>query len=192
MDSIEAYIEKNLTEKRKAHTYGVAETAQRLAARYGASEDKARTAALFHDMFRSTPQDVLNMYVRQLGLDSLYLDNANLAHGPVAAVIMERDYHISDADVSNAVRYHTTGRAGMSLLEKVLYLADAIEPGREYPGVQEVRQLAEESLDRACLLSMERSVAYIRQRGLFLHEDTIHARDDLKDKLEQKGDSNGL
>lgn len=192
MDSIEAYIERNLSEKRKKHTYGVAETARRLANRYGASEDKAKSAALFHDMFRSAPQEVLNMYVRQLELDGVYLDNANLAHGPIAAVIMERDYGIEDPDMINAVRYHTTGRAGMSPLEKVLYLADAIEPGRAYPGVEQARKLAEESLDRACLFSMERSITYIRQRGLFLHQDTINARDHLKEILEKKGDSNGL
>lgn len=192
MDSIESYIERNLTEKRKKHTYGVAQTAEKLARQYGACADKARTAALFHDMFRSAPQDVLNMYVRQLGLDSRYLDNANLAHGPVAAIMMERDYHISDADLLHAVRYHTTGRADMSLLEKILYLADAIEPGRDYPGVGRARQLAEESLDRACLFCMERSITYIRQQGLFLHEDTINARDYLREQLEKKGDNNGL
>ncbi len=188
MDSIEAYIEKNLSEKRKAHVRGVAETAVKLAEAYGADADKARQAALFHDMFRSTPVDVLNMYVRQLGLDSVYLDKANLAHGPIAAIIMERDYGIADADMVQAVRYHTTGRAGMSLLEKVLFLADAMEPGRDYPGVEKIRELAKESLDKACLCSMERSIAYIRERGLFLHEDTIKARDDLK----RKGETNGL
>ena len=117
-----------------------------------------------------------------------YLDNANLAHGPIAAKIMKRDYGITDPDLLNAVRYHTTGRAGMSLLEKVLYLADAIEPGRNYPGVEEIRKRAETSLDDACLLSMERSIRYIEDRGLFLHEDTIKARDDLK----KKGEKNGL
>lgn len=192
MDSIEVYIEKNLSEKRKRHTYGVVETAEKLACQYGSDRDRARTAALFHDMFRSTPTDVLNMYVRQLGLDAVYLDNPNLAHGPVASVIMKRDYHISDPALVYAVRYHTTGRAGMSLLEKVLYLADAIEPGREYPGVERARQLAEESLDKACLFSMERSITYIKQRGLFLHEDTINARNYLKEKLMEKGEINGL
>lgn len=188
MDSIEAYIEKNLSEKRKKHTYGVAETAEHLAERYGADREKARTAALFHDMFRSASVDVLNMYVRQLGLDPVYLDNPNLAHGPVAAIIMERDYKIADPDIINAVRYHTTGRADMSLLEKILYLADAIEPQRAYPGVEEARRLAEESLDRACLFSMERSMTYIKERGLFLHEDTINARN----QLQEKGETNGL
>ena len=99
-----------------------------------------------------------------------------------------RDSGITDPDLLNAVRYHTTGRAGMSLLEKVLYLADAIEPGRNYPGVEEIRKRAETSLDDACLLSMERSIRYIEERGLFLHEDTIKARDDLK----KKGEKNGL
>lgn len=188
MDSIEVYIEKNLSEKRKKHVYGVVETAEKLAEKYGCDVEKAKKAALFHDMFRSTPAEILNMYVRQLKLDKVYLDNANLAHGPVAAEIMERDYGISDPDLLNAVRYHTTGRAGMSTLEKVIYLADAIEPGRAYPGVEEIRKLAEDSLDQACLRSMERSIAYIRERDMFLHQDTVNARNDLM----RKGEANEL
>lgn len=188
MDSIEVYIEKNLSEKRRRHIYGVVSTAEKLAAKYGCDQEKARICALYHDMFRSTPAAVLNMYVKQLGLDPAFMDNANLAHGPIAARIMERDYGISDPDVLNAVRYHTTGREGMSLLEKVVYLADAIEPGREYPGVEPIRRQAEVSLDQACLLAMERSITYIEQRGLSLHEDTIKARNDLK----KKGEINGL
>ena len=115
MDSIEVYIEKNLSEKRRTHVYGVAAESEKLALKYGGDAQKARTAALFHDMFRSTPVEVLNMYVRQLGMSPVYLDNANLAHGPIAAFVMEREYGITDPDLLNAVRYHTTGRAGMEL-----------------------------------------------------------------------------
>ena len=179
MDSINSYIEKNLSEKRRAHVYGVVETAKKLAEKYGCDVDKAEQAALFHDMFRSTPVEVLNMYVRQLKLDPAYIDNANLAHGPIAAIIMKRDYGVKDQEVLDAVRYHTTGRADMSVLEKVIYLADAIEPGRNYPTVDEARKIAEYSLEDACLFSMERSIAYIRERGLFLDENTIKARDYL-------------
>lgn len=186
MDSIEAYIEKNLNEKRRKHIYGVVETAKKLAEKYGSDPEKAETAALFHDMFRSTPVEILNMFVRQLQLDPVLMNNANLAHGPIAAVIMQRDYGIEDEDIINAVRYHTTGRENMSLLEKIIYLADAMEPGRAYPGVDQLRKIAEESLDQACLFSMERSINYIRERNLFLHEDTIKARDYLK-----KGDVYG-
>ncbi len=185
MDSINSYIEKNLSEKRRAHVYGVVETAKILAEKYGCDAEKAEKAALFHDMFRSTSVDVLNMYVRQLELDPIYLDNANLAHGPIAAVIMKRDYGITDEDLLNAVKYHTTGRAGMSTLEKVIYLADAIEPGRNYPDVDKARKLAETSLEDACLFSMEHSINYIRERGLFLHEDTIKAREYLLKKGDQ-------
>lgn len=184
MDSINSYIEKNLSEKRREHVYGVVETARKLAEKYGCDIEKAEQAALYHDMFRSTPVEVLNMYVRQLGMDKNLLDNANLAHGPIAAIIMKRDYGIEDQELLDAVRYHTTGRAGMSTLEKVVYLADAIEPGRKYPTVEEARKLAEISLDKACLFSMERSIAYIRERGLFLHEDTLKARDYLLTKGE--------
>lgn len=186
MDSIEAYIEKKLNEKRRKHIYGVVETAKKLAEKYGSDPEKAETAALFHDMFRSTPVEILNMFVRQLQLDPVLMNNANLAHGPIAAVIMQRDYGIEDEDIINAVRYHTTGRENMSLLEKIIYLADAMEPGRAYPGVDQLRKIAEESLDQACLFSMERSINYIRERNLFLHEDTIKARDYLK-----KGDVYG-
>lgn len=185
MDSINSYIEKNLSKKRRAHVYGVVDTAKKLAEKYGCDINKAEMAALFHDMFRSTPVDVLNMYVRQLELDKAYLNNANLAHGPIAAIIMQRDYGITDTDLLNAVKYHTTGRARMSVLEQVIYLADAIEPGRNYPDVDKARELAEISLEKACLFSMEHSINYIRERGLFLHEDTIKARDYLLTKGEQ-------
>ncbi|MCL1983721.1 MAG: bis(5'-nucleosyl)-tetraphosphatase (symmetrical) YqeK [Clostridiales bacterium] len=187
MDCIEEYIEKNFSEKRKKHTYDVCKTAKALARHYGADEDKAGTAALFHDMFRGMPDRILNFYVRHLDMDKKYLDNSNLAHGKLAALIMERDYGISDDDVLNAVRYHTTGRAHMSELEKIMYLADAIEPGRDYPGVKEIRNMAYQDLDQAVLLSMHSTLKYIRGNGFFLDEDTLSAID----YLDKKGGYNG-
>jgi len=102
--------------------------AVKLAEKYGEDPSKAETAALFHDMYRGVSVDVLNYYVKHLGLDEKYINNANLAHGKIAAIIMERDYHITDPDIIHAVSFHTTGRAGMSKLEKIIYIADAIEP----------------------------------------------------------------
>ena len=157
--------------------------AARLAERYGESAEKAGLAALFHDMFRSAPTSVLNMYIERLGLPSELKDNPNLAHGKIAAEIMKRDYGIEDEDLINAVAYHTTGRRGMSKLEKIIFLADAIEPGRDYPSVEETRRLALCDLDRACLSSLERTIEYVRSQGKYLDPDTIDARDDLKEKL---------
>ena len=87
---------------------------------------------------------------------------------------------MQDEDVLNAVRYHTTGRKGMSRLEKILYLADAIEPGRDYPQVGALREAAEEDLDKACILCMERSMEYVRSTGASVDPDTIKACEDIK------------
>jgi predicted HD superfamily hydrolase involved in NAD metabolism len=179
MDYILEYIERNYSENRKRHTLAVCETAKSLARYYGADENKTQTAALFHDMFRDIPEKMLNTYVKHLNIDNKYYNNANLAHGKIAAVILQRDYEITDEDVLNAVRFHTTGRAEMSLLEKIIFLADAIEPGRDYPGVEKLRELAYKDLDEACLLSMRNTIEYIKGRGFHLDEDTILGRDFL-------------
>jgi predicted HD superfamily hydrolase involved in NAD metabolism len=168
-----------MTEKRRIHTYAVVEEAKELSRRFGEDMEKAELAALFHDFFRGVSEAALNGYVRQLGLGPVYLDNANLAHSKIAAFIMERDYHIQDQDIINAVKYHTTGRAGMSKLEKIIYLADAIEPNRSYPGIKEIRELACRDLDEACLASLRHSIDYVDSRGLYLDQDTVMARDSL-------------
>lgn len=173
------YIERNMTEKRRNHTYAVVEEAKALSQRYGEDMEKAELAALFHDFFRGVSEAALNGYVRQLGLGQAYLDNANLAHSKIAAFIMERDFHVQDQDIINAVKYHTTGRAGMTRLEKIIYLADAIEPNRLYPGIEEIRELAFRDLDEACLASLRHSIDYVKSKGLYLDQDTVMARDSL-------------
>ena len=155
--TIEAYIENNATEKRKIHTEGVRQTAIKLAEKYGPLDEelrqKAELTALFHDMYRGVSTDVLNYYVKHLGLDEKrYKNNANLAHGKIAAAVMEREYGITDNDMLNAVSFHTTGRPGMSLLEKIIYIADYIEPGRKQaPNLTKLRRLAFQDLDQALL-----------------------------------------
>lgn len=177
------YIEGRVTEKRRIHTYAVAEEAKKLAKRHGEDMEKAEIAALFHDSCRDLGIDELNGYIRRFGLDPAYLNNANLAHSKIAACVMEEDFHIKDRDIINAVRYHTTGRADMSRLEKILYLADAIEPNRNYDGVEKLRELAYQDLDEACLYALEQSIQYVKRKGERLDEDTVKARESL---IEQK------
>ena len=183
MDSIISYIEKNFSEKRKIHTEGVRVTAVHLAEKYGESTEKAQTAALFHDMFRGVPVDVVNYYVKHLELGEKYMNNCNLAHGKIAAIMMERDFDIKDEDILNAVKFHTTGRAGMSKLEKIIYIADAIEPNRKYPGVDELREIAERNLDEAVLASLNHTIDFVQNQGNFLDEDTIHAKEYLEKEI---------
>ena len=184
-DIIIKYIEEHFSEKRRVHTYGVVETAEKMARFYGVDMAKARTAALFHDMFRGVSVEELNSYVQELGLDEKYMNNANLAHGKIAAAIMKRDYGIEDEDILNAVSFHTTGRAGMSDLEKVVYIADAIEPNRDYPSVELLRKAAYDGLDEVCLLSMEKTIDFVKSKDMYLDEDTIHARDWLRRKINE-------
>ena len=189
MDSIreiKEYIERNYSEKRKIHTEGVRVTAMELARRYGADPAKAELAALFHDMYRGVSENSLNYYVKHLGLDEKYMNNCNLAHGKIAAMVMKRDFEITDDDIVNAVSYHTTGRENMSLLEKIIYLADAIEPNRVYPGVDELRRLADEDLDKACLSSLTNTINFVRASGKYLDEETVRAKEDLERKIKEK------
>ena len=95
---------------------------------------------------------------------------------------------MEDEDIINAVSFHTTGRAGMSLLEKIIYVADAIEPGRSYPGVEEIRRAAEEDIDKACLISLAHTIEYVRSDGKYLDEDTVYAKKYFEDILKQKGE----
>lgn len=183
---IQEYIERNYSEKRKIHTEGVRTTAIELAKRYGADTEKAEIAALFHDMYRGASENSLNYYVKHLGLDDKYMNNCNLAHGKIAAIVMKRDFEVDDEDIVNAVSYHTTGRSGMSLLEKIIYLADAIEPKRAYPGVDELRKLAWEDLDKACLTSLNNTINFVRSSEKYLDEETIRAKEDLERKIKER------
>ena len=183
---IRSYIEKNFSEKRKIHTDGVLETALKLAEIYGENPKKAEIAALFHDMYRGVSENSLNYYVKHLGLEKKYINNANLAHGKIAAIIMERDFEVTDRDIINAVSYHTTGRAGMSTLEKIIYIADAVEPNRYYPGVEEIRAMAFEDLDKACYMSMKSTENFVKSAGKFLDPETVLAREYLENIINNK------
>ena len=90
---------------------------------------------------------------------------------------------IENEDIINSIRYHTTGRENMSKLEKLICLADSIEPIREYEGVEKMRDTAKQSLDRALLMSFDRLIEYIKYRGLNMNPQTVKARDFLKGQI---------
>lgn len=193
MDSISKiieYIDKNFSEKRRVHTYGVRDTAIKLAEKYGCDKEKAEIAALLHDMYRGVAVSVLNYHVKHLGLDRRYIDNPNLSHGKIAAEMIKKDFNIDDEDIINAVSFHTTGRSHMSLLEKIIYIADAVEPGRDYPGVKELREILEKDLDMACLASLDKTINYVLSEGNFLDKDTIDAKKYFEKIIKQKEKTN--
>ncbi|GAB1475376.1 bis(5'-nucleosyl)-tetraphosphatase (symmetrical) YqeK [Bacillota bacterium] len=172
-------VEKRLSKSRMEHTCGVVREAEILAERYGINKEKAGFAALCHDMARCISREEMKKYTREFMIDDSYKDSLELSHGKIAAEWLKRDFAVNDSDILNAVSFHTTGRPGMSPLEKVVFLADATEPGRKYPGVDAIRETALHALDKGCLQSMERTIEYLNSKGYRIHEDTLKARDFL-------------
>lgn len=163
-------VKKQLTDHRYKHTLGVEETAVRLAKKYGANEKQAELAAIFHDYAKFRPKEEMKQIIlREKMPEELLSFNSELWHAPVGAYLVESEVGIHDHEVLEAIRYHTSGRPHMSLLEKIIYVADYIEPGREFPGVDEVREVADKNLNEALLLSIQNSIIFLikKKRAVF-------------------------
>lgn len=179
-----------MSEKRKRHTNNVISTSEKLACLYGADKEKACFASMCHDFFRGNKNAELNDLIHEYNLPDRYIDNPNLAHGKLAAAFLKR-IGIDDEEVLNAVSYHTTGRAEMTLLEKIVFIADAIEPDRDYPDVESIRKIAFEDIDKACLLSFKGTIKHLLDGGMELEDidrDTIEAAEYFESV--RKGDIN--
>ena len=170
-----------LKHKRIPHVLGTEEEAVRLAERYGADVEKARVAALLHDCTKKLNMDEQKALCAQYGieLDELEEKALKLLHAKTGAAIA-RDVFGADDEIYDAIRWHTTGRAEMSVLEKVLYLADYIEPTRDFPGVDELRKACYEDLDKGLLMGLEMTIREMTEMGNPIHHHTIEARDALK------------
>ena len=175
-----------LKPKRMPHVLGTAETAAELARRFGEDETKARVAGLLHDGTKKLNMAEQLALCEQYGirLDPLEQKALKLLHAKTGAAIARHVYGADDA-VYEAILYHTTGRAGMSRLEKILYLADYIEPSREFandPDVVRLRDAVYEDLDRGLLLGLTMTIDEMVGMGNPVHHDTLDARDYLIEK----------
>jgi len=177
-------VQSQLTIKRFEHTLRVADTAKKLANLYEVDEKKAELAAILHDFAKDFPTDKLKQLVIEGKFPrDLLLFNQELWHGPVGSYILKNEHGITDADVLNAVRFHTTGRAQMSKLELIVYVADYIEPGRRFPGVEEVRALAQKDLFEAAWTVSRNTINFLLQKNTLVYPDTIHVYNDLTQRV---------
>lgn len=173
-------VKAQLTEHRYQHTIGVMDTAVELAERFGANVEKARLAAIFHDYAKFWPKDEMKSIILDQNLgDDLIHYGTELWHAPVGAFLVQKEAYINDEEILQAIRSHTTGRKGMTVLEKVIFLADYIEPGRHFPGVEEVRELAKENLDDAVKQSIINTITFLMRRNQFVYPGTIHTYNDI-------------
>ncbi|MCM3237074.1 bis(5'-nucleosyl)-tetraphosphatase (symmetrical) YqeK [Heyndrickxia oleronia] len=179
-------VAKQLTEKRYTHTLGVMETAIDLAILYEADEKKAELAAIFHDYAKFRPLEEMKKIIIEQKFDPLLLQyNPELWHAPVGAYLIQEEVGIKDVEIINAVRYHTSGRMNMTLLEKIIYLADYIEPGRQFPGVEEARKLAKKDLDEALIYSVKNTIIFLMNKNQAVYPDTFTFYNDLVMKKER-------
>ena len=170
-----------LKHKRISHVLGTEQEAIRLAERYGADVEKARVAALLHDCTKKLDMDAQLALCDHYGiqLDELERVSLKLLHSKTGAALA-RDVFGVDEEIYNAIWWHTTGHAGMTLLEKIIYLADYIEPSRDFPGVDKLRQVCYKDLNEGLCLGLEMTIQEMTDMGNPVHRATLEARDALK------------
>lgn len=175
-------VKQNTVKSRFEHTLRVADLAIKLAIHYGVDVDKTWLAAILHDLKKNISLDDNDRLVKKYGLDDKYIGNKNLSHSKLAAVVSRDKLGIDDEDILNAIAFHTTGRANMSMLEKIIFVADTCEEGRTYKEASMLRKQAFEDIDGVCIFILEFLKASVETKGLVLDEDTIEALRYLKEK----------
>ncbi|HAS92449.1 MAG: bis(5'-nucleosyl)-tetraphosphatase (symmetrical) YqeK [Sedimentibacter sp.] len=162
IEEMKKELKIELGEKLYRHSIGTMEEAEKLASVYGCDVSKAIIAGLLHDCGKRICSD-------------------NLKHAKKSAELAGVKYGVKDNDILNAIMFHTTGRVNMSLLEKIIYIADKIEPNRNYEGVEEIRNKAYTRLDEAIIKSLENTIEYVKNRNLVLDMESVNTLNYLKE-----------
>ena len=174
MKKIKKYLKKHLTKERYHHTVGVAYTAMSMAMKYNPQPDnnefmvKAEIAGLLHDCAKCMDNDkkIRICNKNQISYSKIEAENPYLLHGKVGAYIARKEFGILDEDILNAITWHTTGRPDMSLLEKIIFVADYIEPSRRpIPELNLIRQLAFTDINQAVIKILENTLKYLNEKG---------------------------
>ena len=185
-----ALVEREMPAKRWKHTLGVIDSAVALAERFGGDAEKARVAAILHDVAKFWPVDRQRAAIEEegapAGLDTLSYDK-ELWHSHAGAYAAKRDFGVEDEEMLDAIRYHTSGRVGMTKLDKIVCLADYIEPGREFPGVDRLRELAETSLEEALIAGFDGTIRFLLEQGKRIYPLTVLTRNDLINTIRSGG-----
>jgi len=179
----EAYAREHLSAKRMRHVLGCAEEAVRLARRWGADEEDARAAGLLHDITKELGLEDQLKLCNKYGmiLDTVERTAPKLLHSKTGAAIAKYEFGVPDR-VYWAIFWHTTGKADMGLLEKVLFMADYIEPTRDFEGVEELRTLAYNDLEASMIRGLELTAQEVKERGQQLHVKSVEALDWLLER----------
>ncbi|HEY5584246.1 MAG TPA: bis(5'-nucleosyl)-tetraphosphatase (symmetrical) YqeK [Ruminiclostridium sp.] len=174
-------LKKSLKPNRYIHSVNTMKVAISLAEHYGENTDAAAIAGLLHDCAKNLNDDDTKKYCTLSGIELNEVEQKQvfLMHGAVGAIIAKEKYGVNDESILNAIKYHSTGFSKMSMMDKLVFLADCIEPGRTHYEVYGVRRLAYENIDKALICAFDNIIKYIiKQKGL-IHPFTIEARNNI-------------
>ncbi len=182
-DEMLSELQRTLTSERYRHTLGVERTAIKLAQLNAVDPDKARVAALLHDCAKCMPEkEMLALLKRHKMMPRHKADQTRtLMHAPAGMILAQEKYGVTDPEILSAIRWHTTGHAGMTKLEKLIYLADVAEPNRRpFPALREIRQATWRSLDQGMKMAAERTLSYLDMKGVLPDPHTLELLQDFK------------
>lgn len=170
-----------LSDYRRIHSLNVADEAVRFAKKYGADPEKARLAGLLHDITKEVENDLQLKIIEKGGiiLTDVERRSPKLWHAMSGSVAVSEEFGIDDEDIINAVRYHTTARAGMSKLEKCIFLADFTSAERNYPDIDVIRRYAEVSLEDGMLYGLKFTISRLSGRGDLISPDALAAYNEI-------------
>ena len=186
IEDIQEKLRKKLKGSRYVHTLGVEYTSVCLAMKYGENLETAELSGLLHDCAKELPEKKLIQICRDHGerISKMEYQNPFLLHGKAGACLARDKFGIDDANILNAIRYHTTGRPGMTLVEKIVFVADYIEPNRKKAdNLTELRRMAFENMDETVLRILEQTLDYLIRTGKEIDRHTVITRDYYKKLL---------
>lgn len=189
MNNIKEYkelLEKRLNKGRYYHSLCVADEAKRLAEKYGGNEEKCYLAGLLHDITKNASyEEHFSIFKdNNITLSQIEMSAEKLWHAVSGALYIKNNLNINDTEILDAVRYHTTAKADMSLTAKILYLADFTSKDRNYPDVNIIRNLVDKSLDEAFIYALKYSIIDLTERSKAIHPDTVAAFNETALSLE--------
>lgn len=178
---IKRQIISDIGEKRFEHSLRVRDVAVELSKIYKLDRDKAEIAALYHDCAKIRDNETLLKRAQdyKLNLDEYMRENHELIHGPLGSRMAKDRYNITDPQILKAIKYHTIGKRDMNMLEKIIYIADYIEPERNFPGVEIVRETAYKDIDQALIMAMNNTIVFLIGIDKLIHPETVIARNKL-------------
>ncbi|MBE6071318.1 MAG: HD domain-containing protein [Clostridium butyricum] len=180
-NEIKEYLKNNLKEERYNHVLGVAETAKKLAKLNNVEEDIAEIAGLAHDVAKNMKIDEMKKIIDEnnIILSDVEERSKNLWHSIIAPIVAREKLDIKDEEILSSLRWHTTGKENMTTLEKIIYIADMIEPTRDFPGIEELRDMTFDNLDEGVLAGLTHTMKFLLDKNILIDDNTMKARNYL-------------